>query len=47
LIETVKDQILETDENVVLIYSNNQKAYLRDLMDSETKEKVKKVYAKE
>jgi hypothetical protein len=23
LIETVKDQILETDENVVLIYINN------------------------
>ncbi len=44
LIKTVKNKIQESDETIVLIYVNNQNAYLWQVMDSKTKEEVKTLY---
>lgn len=41
LIKTVRKNLHKTDESVVLIFINNQNAYLWQVMDSESKEKVK------
>jgi len=44
LIKTVKKYIQESEESIVLIYINNQNAYLWAIMDSENKEKVKNAF---
>ncbi len=44
LIKTVKKYIQESEESIVLIYINNQNAYLWAVMDSKNKEKVKTLY---
>ncbi|HKL40906.1 MAG TPA: hypothetical protein VJ894_09510 [Cryomorphaceae bacterium] len=41
LIKTVREYIEDSDQSVHLIYINNQNAYLWQLMDSETRERVK------
>jgi len=44
LIKTVRKYIQESEESIVLIYINNQNAYLWAVMDSENKEKVKNTF---
>ena len=44
LIKTVRKYFEDSNESVVLIYMNNQNAYLWELMDAKDKEKVKKLY---
>lgn len=45
LIKTVRKNLQKTDESVVLIFINNQNAYLWQVMDSESKERVKTHYS--
>lgn len=41
LIKTIRKYTGNTDESVLLIFINNQNAYLWQMMDAETKEKIK------
>ncbi len=45
LIKTVRKCFQDSNESIVLIYINNQNAYLWELMDSKSKEKVKMLYS--
>lgn len=47
LIKTVRKNLQKTDESVVLIFINNQNAYLWQVLDSESKERVKTYYETE